>query len=251
MLDENDVIDYFSRLQNQEKLKAGEIIHGLNSNIIKYFLDDEEIDKFCKLSNFNDSRRDFTKHFNVFAGICLKKIRIGLPDRQIIDKMESITIEELKNNSYFSYAILKFKNEIKISNIPTNQHIKNKLSILGIKILFLSYVFSKNSSFWNLDILRKVDLIKKAVWIAGCWNSRNVTILKDKILKEIIKNLPKNSEMENNNIFCGFEKIWELGKTTHNFDEIKNKFELINKVFDSQILDIIYNKIHEVKSSLQ
>jgi len=166
--DEQYIRDYFRVLQNQEKLKAGEILHSIPNVFIHNYLDSGDITKFCEVINFNDIRRGFVKHFTVFTGIVLDKTRIGQPDKEIIKLTSKIKLEDLENNEEFNNVIQKIRLDLNNSTLENiNKNNDGLLNVLGFKILLLSYLFNDNDDFLNLSLDNKAKLIKKITTVAG------------------------------------------------------------------------------------
>lgn len=76
--------EYFRFLQNQERLKAGEIINSMPpSNLEKYLNELQDKDKLLDIIGFADDRNEFNKIFYSMIGIFDLKIPFGTTDKAI------------------------------------------------------------------------------------------------------------------------------------------------------------------------
>lgn len=226
------VREYFRILQNQEKLRAGEILNATNEKLLNYlfknnnFDSDNLIDKFCKITNFNNNRMDCEKNLNVFIGISLKKMRMGMPDKEIVKVCNKIEIDDLEKSESLLSDINKIIDDVIHSN--EKEIDDSRLSILGIKILLMSYIFSKKTIFYNRDLKTKAKLVKSIIKKISFWNSMS-SEKKTKFLEVLKSNLKEEVFIK---IEKGLENCWLLSRTTHSYEDILKKFETINFVLD-------------------
>ena len=76
--------EYFRFLQNQERLRAGEIIKSMPaSNLEIYMQNIVDKEKFLDLIGFSDDRAEFDKIFYSIIGLLDEKINFGVTDQQI------------------------------------------------------------------------------------------------------------------------------------------------------------------------
>gem|GEM_PF-2384079 len=139
-ISEKEIREYFKVLQNQEKLKAGEILHSMENNHILEFLNQEDIDEFCRVTNFNDIRMGFHKHFTVFMSMIKNyKTRMGMPDDEIIKLADKISIDDYINDEFFLNIIKNIKYDIyhtnNFKNNDNDDNDKSYLGVLGLKLL--------------------------------------------------------------------------------------------------------------------
>lgn len=80
------VAQYFRFIQNQERLRAGEIINAIPNSPASSYLDKiNDREKFLKVIGWNEERKEFEKIFYSMIGIFDKKLLLGTTDKNIID----------------------------------------------------------------------------------------------------------------------------------------------------------------------
>lgn len=105
--------EYFKVLQNQEKLRAGEIINSMPDNILEeYFL--EIGNGFLeKISYIRLKRAEFEKIYYSVLGMCFDKLPLNSPDKSIIkfvERLESLTEQEKIMIKYLNENLNYIKN---------------------------------------------------------------------------------------------------------------------------------------------
>lgn len=76
--------EYFRFLQNQERLRAGEIIKSMPAtNLEKYLNSIIDKDKFMDIIGFSDNRAEFDKVFYSVIGLVDGKLNFGVTDKNI------------------------------------------------------------------------------------------------------------------------------------------------------------------------
>lgn len=76
--------EYFRFLQNQERLRAGEIIKSMPAtNLERYVMKIADKDKFLDIIGFSDNRSEFEKVFYSVIGLVDEKINFGITDKLI------------------------------------------------------------------------------------------------------------------------------------------------------------------------
>lgn len=87
---DEQITEYFNFLQNQERLRAGEIINSIpDTKLQKYLSKISDKDKFLEILSFNDNRMEFDKIFYSLIGLFEKAINFGVTDKVIKDYVES------------------------------------------------------------------------------------------------------------------------------------------------------------------
>ena len=80
------VAQYFRFIQNQERLRAGEIINAIpNSKATEYLEKITNKKYFLSVIGWNEERKEFDKIFYSMIGIFDKKLLLGTTDKNIID----------------------------------------------------------------------------------------------------------------------------------------------------------------------
>lgn len=78
------VREYFNYVQNQERLRAGEIINSLPDTVLSKYLEQiVNVDGLLSNLGFKDARKEFDKIFYSMIGIIEKKISFGTTDKKI------------------------------------------------------------------------------------------------------------------------------------------------------------------------
>lgn len=154
--DNNQVTEYFRFVQNQERLKAGEILNAMPESILeKYVNAISDKDVLLKTLNFRDNRMEFEKVFYSIIGLFDKKINFGVTDNIIKNyvgnKHEDLEAEVCKKVEQMidglNYIIT---NSEKITvNVPMNKR--------GLKLLLLLLGF-------NYISLDRIDIVIKNLY---------------------------------------------------------------------------------------
>ena len=155
------IAEYFRFLQNQEILRAGEMLNSLPDTKFKGYLDMiEPKDRFQKVIGFkNDNRKEFEKLFYGIMGVLDESINFGSPDK-IINKYITETIDDLspKTEERIQNLVAGIN---EISNLPPGTI--NDPSKRYMKFLFLLLGFNKfKFEYGDLeDALVKLSQINK------------------------------------------------------------------------------------------
>ncbi|MEK0305984.1 DUF262 domain-containing protein [Bifidobacterium favimelis] len=96
--------DYFKVLQNQEKLKAGEIINALPPSSVSPYFKAAKVDDFLHAIGCNYHRGEFEKLYYSMLGLWFGKMQINTADKTVVNFVENLgdltddqknTVEEL------------------------------------------------------------------------------------------------------------------------------------------------------------
>lgn len=161
------VPEYFKLVQNQEKLKAGEIISSFIGKDIKNLLD--KIDYLNELNEiflFNNQRKDLERIIVNFIGVIFEKIPLNCADDLIINFADNFITEE--NND-----IEMFIDRLNILGNSSNKSDKKLLKgeIKKIFIMMLSFedlndvndLYSKINSLSNKNQEELQRLVNKSI----------------------------------------------------------------------------------------
>lgn len=212
---EKEISDYFVVLQNQEKLKAGEIINAFNGkDLYQIFHKENFIKKFVEIFNFEDLRQDLIKFLAFIILINQDKISLGDSDKKLINKMKDFDIKNLNKDINFFEKIKKLSREV--NNITINKDIfkDEKSSKNALKIFLLSYFFSNSNYYNNLNLIEKMKISRKIAKETKQFKSMNES---------------KKNELSNNKYWKNIEKIEKILVRSHNKKEI---IKVINNNFD-------------------
>lgn len=174
------VSEYFRFVQNQERLKAGEIIESFPDTYLEKYLNMlDSKENLLSVINFKDNRKEFEKIFYSMLGILENKLKLGCTDK---------SIQEYVNNKK---GDLEGKEKEQVEKMITNLNIISHLSLKDIeinsnkrylKLLLLlcslgNLDFNKNGK----EILLKLNLINEKL---SAFNSAKANILKETFLEE-------------------------------------------------------------------
>ena len=145
--------EYFKVLQNQEKLRAGEIINSLPDNVFYDYFCEINYKFLTKINYENLKRADFEKIYYAMIGVRFNKIQLNCPDKQIIEFVEkkSDIVDSEKS------ILKKYNDNLKCilnmdENIKSNGLNKRTLKyILGVAIT--------NESYFETETYEKVEHI--------------------------------------------------------------------------------------------
>lgn len=139
--DSFQIREYFKVLQNQEKLRAGEIINSLPDNVFYDYFHDINYEFLTKINYENLKRADLEKIYYAVIGVKLGIIQLNCPDKQIIEFIE----KKLQVTDSEKIILEKYNNNLKyILNMNENiiQSGLNKRTlkyILGMAISIENY----------------------------------------------------------------------------------------------------------------
>lgn len=133
---DEEITEYFRYLQNQERLRAGEIINSLPSSALeKYTEQINDRDRLFRILSFSNDRKQFDRVFYSILGLLDGKIGFGVLDKDVL-KYAS-TCDELtdKAKSQCGLLISQINN---IVNDPTLPHHLIKANMRCMKFFLLT-----------------------------------------------------------------------------------------------------------------
>ena len=173
--DPAQIRDYFKVLQNQEKLRAGEIINALPDNpLLPYFR--KVPPAFLDQINYRHLKRaEFEKIYYQVSGLWFEVIQINSEDRKTIEFVERL--QDLKEEQ--EEAIERMNANLAcIASMPTNAT-KYRMSKRTLKLLLGLAIYREG--FFCKDTLSKVDYICQTSMKCSAFNSsesENVSLAK-------------------------------------------------------------------------
>lgn len=82
---DDEIAEYFRYLQNQERLRAGEIINSLpTSSLEKYLNQIDDKEKLFRIFTFSNERKQFDRVFYSILGFLDRKIGFGTLDKEVL-----------------------------------------------------------------------------------------------------------------------------------------------------------------------
>lgn len=209
---DEQVAEYFRFVQNQERLRAGEIIKSFPKSILEKYLsmiNDKE--KLLIVLNFPDSRLEFDKIFYSIIGLLDKKINFGVTDN-VIKNYVSTKTEELSGDTLtYVNNIIDGLNKISLLQdqpICTNKrYIKFLLLMLAFKYIDLN----------NLEgALYKLNIINGKL---SSFNSAKKDIVSDTFIDE-------------EELIEDYRSLALISKGAHPFERVKECMQTIKRIID-------------------
>lgn len=153
---EQQVREYFRFLQNQERLRAGEIINSMPATNLESFLESiSHKNLFLDIIGFSDDRAEFDKVFYSLIGLFDNKISFGTTDKTIQNyaaKADIPTIGLERTNKMVEQinAVIKLGNNV-LNNVR-KRYLKFFLLLSG-----LGYVDFSIDTIEKLSCLKRID----------------------------------------------------------------------------------------------
>ena len=223
---DEQVTEYFRFVQNQERLRAGEIIKSFpESNLEKYLAMINDKERLLCVLNFPDSRLEFDKIFYSIIGLLDKKINFGVTDNiiknYVSEKKDDLTGETL----VYVNNIIKGLN--KISELNDQPILTNKRFI---KFLLLLLAFE----YINLNDLEN-GLYKL--------NIINVKLSSFNSAKKDIVNDTFEGEEE---LIEDYRSLALISKGAHPFERVKDRMLIIRHIMENNKQSSMSNKIDTI-----
>lgn len=173
--DSAQIRDYFKVLQNQEKLRAGEIINALPDNpLLPYF--EKILPSFLAKINYQILRRaEFEKTYYQVCGLWFGSLQLNSEDKKTIEFVEKLSV--LNDNQKQMLDDMD-ENLNFIADMPTNAT-KYRMSKRTLKLLLGLSIYKKR--FFENNVLSKVDYICRISTKCSAFNSseaENVSLAK-------------------------------------------------------------------------
>lgn len=131
--DPAQIRDYFKVLQNQEKLRAGEIINSLPDNPMSTFFSGLPTHEFLEKVNYQSSKRaELEKVYYSVLGMWFDKIQLNSADQKVIDfvdNVEELSDEQIQIINNLDQGITQ------IADMPSAVQ-KTRISKRMLKLLF-------------------------------------------------------------------------------------------------------------------
>ena len=207
------VSEYFRFVQNQERLKAGEIIDSFPDTYLeKYLKKIKNKNKLLEILCFKDDRKEFEKIFYSIFGILENKIKLGGTDKNIkeyVRNKEDNFSEEIKKQINNMITNLNF-----ILKLP-NQKIEINFNKRYLKFLLLLCALG-NLNFENNSekILLKLNVINEKL---SAFNS-----VKPNVLNTTFGNI-SNEKIEE------YRKLSLLVKGSQKLIDVKLRIKFLEK----------------------
>lgn len=198
------VAQYFRFIQNQERLRAGEIINAIPNSPVSVYLDKiNNREQFLKVIGWNEERKEFEKIFYSMIGIFDKKLLLGTTDKNIIDYIvdyKSIS-QEAEDRVYKMIESINYVSTLNYNNLHFNKRL--------LKFFLLLSGYSK------------VDFSSKTQekFVALCYINTRIAQFNSgdtKVIDTLFQGCPENIKEKYRNVFL-------LGRGSHSNEVMLNK----------------------------
>lgn len=207
---EADVTEYFRYLQNQERLRAGEILHSLSdSKMDRYLRQIEDLESFCEIIGFNNIRQEFDKIFYNVIGLFDNKVSLGTPDNII--KKYVTTVDEITEGKKEVERLLEQINQI------TKQY-KDRKILKGIKKRYIKFLML----LMGFDLVDFTVHTEEKLKILEQLDNKMSVFFSSK--PEVVKNEFKNYS---NEVIEEFRSIALISKGAQILARVKNRMEIL------------------------
>jgi len=207
---ELDVTEYFRYLQNQERLRAGEILHSLSdSKMDKYLMQIEDLESFCNIIGFNNIRQEFDKIFYNIIGLLDNKVSLGTPDNII--KKYVTSVEEITEGKEEVERLLEQINQV--TRQCSGQEILRGIKKRYIKFLMLLMGFGLVD--FTIDTERKLKILEQLDYKLSVFFSS-----KPDIVKEEFRDY-------SNEVIEEFRSIALISKGAQTLERVKNRMVIL------------------------
>ena len=207
---DEQITEYFNFLQNQERLRAGEIINSMpDTQLEKYLLKINDKEKFLKIIEYTDNRKEFDKIFYSLIGVFDKEINFGTTDKIIKEYVgNKVTTLNTEDEVYVSNMINTINHITDVCDKPLVKANKRYLKLLLLIGGFNPKYFENNTEGQLLS-LKKINTSLSA------FNSAK---------KDMIEITFKGIE---ENIIEKYRLIALLTKGAHPFERVKERIEIL------------------------
>jgi hypothetical protein len=216
--DDHSIRQYFRFIQNQERLRAGEIINSIPDSPLRLYLDKIKKEDFVKIIGWKDSRKEFDKIFYSMVGVFDSKLNLGTTDKLIIDYV--VNFKELSEEGIKSTNIM-----VDVINMVSNSNVQNEshLSKRNLKYFFLLAGYGL-VPFNNENVVAYFNKIVRFDKLIPVFNSGT-----EKEIKDVFENLDAE-EIEN------ARKVFILGRGSHSAAKAKRTITILsNLIIKSKI----------------
>lgn len=231
---DNEIKEYFNMIQQQEAVKAGEIISNLPFEIFENFKNHfEKIEKILKNIGFNNKREDFIKILISNCGIKNGIFFLGSTDDETIKFSKDLTYKFNIGECYKKLSKEKFEKDIEhsfnfLNRMKENLDIgKGKRRFIRLTLLITNDL--DENSYIDFEFLATIN--RKISEL-----NNKETLFEENKKNEFITKLIDDKIINNNEEFKEFIKLADLFSKTKNItQEHKNTINFWrNKIIKSK-----------------
>lgn len=206
------ITQYFRFIQNQERLRAGEIINSIPDTPLRKYLDSiEDKETFLSKIKWNESRKEFDKIFYSIIGVLEGKLNFGTTDNSIIEYVSKVESVSEHTDSAIN-QIVQSINAVSKSKAKNNYKFSKRL----IKFFFLT------SGFGTINYLSNTEqMFEKLCFIESklpSFNSGSQKVINDAF--------PHTSD----NVIAKYRELFLLGRGSHSPKETKRVISIIEEL---------------------
>lgn len=223
------ISEYFRFLQNQEILRAGEIIYSYpDTGFDKYLNSIKDLDKFLNIVGFsNDKRKDFNKTFYGIIGILDETVMFGSSDKSIKEYI-------LKNDGNLSEDIIIKVNSFidNINDLCQNMgdyRAVKKPTVRFIKLLLLLLAFNE----FKFDNKSHVEAFEKLVHVES--RLKSFSSVKANAVSQTFEFLQYDFKDESDKIIEEYRLIANFCRGTQSYEQVKSTIQLLHKIIDREL----------------
>jgi len=223
---EAEISEYFRRIQHQEKLKSGEIINSIQSEVLNNIVSSlNDLQSLKEKLNFTRDRREFEKIYFSILGILERKLNLGTSDSSIVDYAEEIDNRQTdftKNPVLQERLYLLNKNLNDITDLDINLQIGKS----DLKFLFLlcAHNFFHLKAKYNLHtiMVHFASVVKK---FKAFYSASRSASLK--------KYFPEGKYRESD--IKRYEEVATLRKGSHNLTVVIEQMKQLSELIEEEI----------------
>jgi len=220
--DESMVREYFRRVQNQEKLKAGEIINALPPSYLTDLVRDiTDYDLLESVFSYKDKRYNFMKFCVNIIGIYEGELKLGDSDKKILKFVEADKSKLSSSADTAINNISDFLKEVK----EKGARVKVKYNNTGMK-LFLLFISEYGPTVINEHGAEKIILALERIF-------KKLPVFKS---RKIQQSLPQVFHGYPNEIIEKYREVSNLTYQTHNLGEIRKTMATLYEIVEYEVL---------------
>ena len=217
--EDNLIKEYFDRIQNQEQLKAGELISNMpkNSDFDVIFDENEMILKSVLSNiNYNDNRKEIVKLLYANFGFLWSLLDIGSKDENIIKFCRQLTLDDYLTKN--SLEIPKIKNYFE-RTINFFKRIESKIDVGIAKKRFIK-MFLLFSHFWKINSIIEIEKIGILNKLLSDFNTKTARKNSNKF-----KSITEQTLSLTNDEYLYFEQLYYIFVGSHTFEGVRETLE--------------------------
>ncbi|MCH5159472.1 MAG: DUF262 domain-containing protein [Clostridiales bacterium] len=211
------VAQYFRFIQNQERLRAGEIINAIPNSPAATYLDMvQKRDDFLRVIGWKEERKEFEKIFYSMIGIFDKKLLLGTTDKNIIDYIVDFkSVDKLAENRIANMvAAINYISTLDYENLHFNKRL--------LKFFLLLAGYEKID--FTVDTERKFITLCEINTKIAQFNSGNTNEL-----NKLFMDYPDNIKEK-------YRQVFLLGRGSHSNEVMQCRISDLADIIDYELM---------------